>query len=367
MKIGILVSFNNNFGEKGFYNAQEYGLAKSLKSFGHQIVVYRYGVAEKVESEDNITTKIYVACTVGSNAIVDTRVLDIDLDALVYFADIQLSVPSVFSWCVKNSVVFIPYIGVIKSNSENPVNRLIMGLSAARNQRIYRGCRCMVKNENVLKALKEKGVQNVSFAPVGIDLDLVNKEYGLQDRNDLKRKYGFRSQDKVMLFIGRLEKEKEPVNLIQHFHKIYQADQDYRLFIVGKGVLYDSVMKEIETLGLQEAVKYKNKIPNSEIWELYRLCDCFVNLNKREIFGMVLLEAMYYETKLVAWHAPGPDYIVENGVSGYLVSSEQEFLDAILMKGDPLIGKNAHERAVNELTWDKTASIVIDLIKNSEC
>lgn len=34
---------------------------------------------------------------------------------------------------------------------------------------------------------------------------------------------------------------------------------------------------------------------------------------------MAILEAMYYGCKVVAWDAPGPNLIIENGKSGWLV------------------------------------------------
>lgn len=40
MKIGILASMINNFGEKGFYNSQEIGLAKMLSSKGNEVMLY---------------------------------------------------------------------------------------------------------------------------------------------------------------------------------------------------------------------------------------------------------------------------------------------------------------------------------------
>ena len=367
MKIGILVSMINNFGEKGYYNSQEIGMAKALKERGHTIVVYKF-IGENFVLPNNVVQdhlKVLYSHTkaIGINGLIDTSKLDKDLDALVFFADTQIIVPKIFQWCRLNNVLLIPYIGVIKSHSPSKWKSVIINSLFARNLAVYKKLTCLAKNTAVVEELKGKGVNRVLFAPVGIDIDLLNKDYWRTPIIAIKEKYGFEENDKIVLFIGRLEEEKRPIELIRAFKKLVTIDPTYRLIVVGKGVLYQEMMKEIEVNNIGDKVKYIEKIPNNNIWELYRISEAFLNLNKQEIFGMVLLEAMFYETKLVAYHAPGPDYIIENNESGILVDSETEMIEAI-MKDYPEMGKKAHLRVLNSLTWSKTANLIIDLIQN---
>ena len=55
----------------------------------------------------------------------------------------------------------------------------------------------------------------------------------------------------------------------------------------------------------------------------------YVNLNRHEIYGMAILEAMYYECPVIAFHAPGPDFLLDNGRCGYLCGSDEEMLSAL--------------------------------------
>ena len=79
----------------------------------------------------------------------------------------------------------------------------------------------------------------------------------------------------------------------------------------------------------------------------------FVNLNENEIFGMSLLEAMYAGCPPVARHAPGPDLIIENGISGYLCDTVAE-MAAALDKTTDAMGHAAQNR-VNEHFCGRTA------------
>ncbi|MCD8239589.1 MAG: glycosyltransferase [Clostridiales bacterium] len=169
----------------------------------------------------------------------------------------------------------------------------------------------------------------------------------------MKLKYGFETENKVILFIGRLIEEKQPLKMIEIFSQLYQMDSSYRLLMVGTGPLMDKVKEKVKNANLVDVVTQIEKIPNSDIWELYRLADCFVNLNQQEIFGMAILEAMYYGCKVIAWHAPGPDFIIDDGVSGYLIGNDKEACERILDSAD--IEKAAKMHILNQFTWKKSA------------
>lgn len=364
MNIDILVSMINNFGKKGYYNSQEVGLAKCLAQKGHSVHIYKLLNQNEVLPENETNGKFaisyYHTKNLGINGLVDTKILNQDVGALVYFADTQLSVPKIYQWCKKNNVVFIPYIGVIESHSTNTANRFVINSLFRRNVAVYKKVTCLVKNEDVKNRLSLRGVQNSIFAPVGVDLELLNENFEKTSQESLKSKYGYDTDEKIILFIGRIVEEKRPIELVEFFRRLYKRDNSYRLIIVGKGELVEPMQTLIEEYKLNSYVRYFESVPNNRIWELYRISSAFVNLNRQEIFGMVLLEAMYYKVKVVAWHAPGPDYIIEDGVSGFLVSDENSLIEAIEKKA-PDVGLNAHNRIVNDFTWDRTASMVLSV------
>ena len=367
MQIGILVPFMNNFGEKGFYNSQEVGLGKALVKNGNDVVIYKLikvGTEKPKDYEIGNLKVLYLeAKSIGANGIVDTQWLNPKMNALICFSDMQLVIPKIYGWCKKNNIKFIPYIGVTESHSTNCVIRFVMNFLFTRNINVYRKCTCIVKNSIVIDSLMKRKVKDVKLAPVGIDTDLLHTDYDGIAKQELKEKYGYKTDEHVLLFIGRLEQEKEPIKLISIFSELKREDEKLKLLIVGKGSLQEKMEKEIAIHSLQNDVQHIQQIPNEHIWELYRLCDWFVNLNHQEIFGMVLLEAMYYETVVVAWHAPGPDFIINDKESGYLVSNMEE-LKISLRHTDINIREKAHERVMSSFTWDSTALVVQGIIDN---
>ena len=369
MQIGILITSISNFGQKGFYNAQEIGLAKAMDSLVDEVLVYKLVAddhqkrVEKIENCKHSSIVFIPAKSYGINGIIDTDTLNSTLDALVYFSDTQFCVPKVYKWARKNNVKFFPYIGVIESHSTNRLKKIFVDWMFKRNLSVYRKSHCFVKTPAVQSELKKLGIKNTTVAPVGLDLSLLKSDYENYDPIELKRKYGYKDDDKVLLFIGRLIEEKQPLRMIEIFSEVYQHSASYRLLMIGSGELKDQVTDLIKGKGLQDKVQHIDKVPNKDIWELYRFADCFVNLNQQEIFGMAILEAMYYGCKVVAWKAPGPRFIVEDEVSGYLVDDDKTAVKNIV-EGS-IDCKLVHNRSAENFTWFSTAPILLSEIKNT--
>ena len=131
--------------------------------------------------------------------------------------------------------------------------------------------------------------------------------------------------------------------------------------MVGKGELLPEIKNRIKAMKLSDSVRQIDQLPNSDIWELYRIARCFVNLNQHEIYGMVLLEAMYYGCRVIAWKAPGPNFIIEDNESGYLVDSENEAIERIFSNNN--IVEAMKKRVQSMFVWDSTARQIIDLIE----
>jgi 1,2-diacylglycerol 3-alpha-glucosyltransferase len=153
--------------------------------------------------------------------------------------------------------------------------------------------------------------------------------------------------------------------MLDIFQQVYGQHPDAHLVMIGKGVLLDSIRRRIEQEHLTDRVSLVPQISNDKIWKYYVAADVFANLNKVEIFGMAMLEAMYYECPVVAWRAPGPDYIFKDCVTGYLCDSGDEMVQRIgeiLEKRPEELIRKAKQHVEQDFMWDSTANIIEKLI-----
>lgn len=370
MKILIIVTMTNNFGTKGFYNSQEIGMAEAFVEKGYYVDVYKAVRDGEEITRENIFDHCwitYIPCKhLGANGLLSLNYLKPEYDAVIQFADTQLTVPRIYKWCLKNKIKYIPYIGITRSQSINKVIRKIINLMYKRNLSVFKKSYCVVKNGDAYHSLKKDGIKNVTIAPVGVNLKMLHKNYLIDSGDDLRYKWGYSVDDKIILFVGRLEEDKRPIDLLRIIRQLYSENKNYRLILVGKGYYSDAVEKFIKENCLQSCVNWIKQIENKDIWELYRICTFFINLNKTEIFGMVLLEAMYYECNVVALNAPGPAQMLIDGKNGYLVNSDNELMDRIRGEKDESLGKRAHERVVCEFTWKQTITKFVRIITKKE-
>lgn len=186
----------------------------------------------------------------------------------------------------------------------------------------------IVPTQAIRDLLRRYGVQTeVVVNPTGIDLS----RYENLDRSFLRVKHGIPADNRILLFVGRLGKEKNVHFMIRAFARIADEDDRVTLVMVGGGPEQADLEQLTRDLGLEQRVIFAGPMPPAALPTVYAGADIFVFTSTTDTQGMVITEAMAAGLPVVAVKAYGSGNVVDDGVDGLLTSvDEAEFASAVV-------------------------------------
>ena len=122
-----------------------------------------------------------------------------------------------------------------------------------------------------------------------------------------------------VLFVGRLCQQKNLGLWLEVARRVTQRQAAVRFDLVGEGDLRGPLEAEARRQGLHDRVDFHGFVPYEQLGALYRRASVFLLTSHFEGFGRVLVEALAHHLPVVAPRIAGPEDIVVDGESGYLV------------------------------------------------
>jgi len=228
---------------------------------------------------------------------------------------------------------------------------------------------------DILAAYPAVDTNKVHLIPNGIDTVL----YAPVDGRDVLDRYGLSQDAPIVLFVGRITRQKGVAHLVaaaKNFTPGVQValcagapDTPELAAEITAGVT------ELQT-GREGVVWIQEMLPRDDLLQLLTAANVFICPSIYEPQGIVNLEAMACETAVVASRVGGiPDVVVE-GETGLLVdyaTDPREFEAGLAsavneLIADPartaLMGLSGRARAVNEYGWDAIAAQTVELYES---
>jgi len=186
-----------------------------------------------------------------------------------------------------------------------------------------KGVFCVTKS--TLDSLKENYKITVPASIVG---HAVDNTIQLKKKTELEKD----SERIQLIYVGRLVETKGVNELIELMQKL--DTKKYTLKIIGDGPL----KKEVEIASDRFSnIEYLGYVKNKrELFHLYSQSNVQLLFSKKskenyweELFGMVIIEAMYCGLVTVATNHVGPRFIIEDGMDGFLVNENNMIKETI--------------------------------------
>ena len=179
---------------------------------------------------------------------------------------------------------------------------------------------------------------------------------------------GVSENRKVILYVGRIVREKGIFTLLDALVELRNRGKDVSLVFVGEGPMKEDLAKEILWRKLGDRVKLVGFVDEQRLVSLYNSSDAFVLPSHYEPFGMVVLEAMASRIPVVVSDVGGLSEIIEDGITGVKVpaSDPRALAEGILrvLEDQQLseqLKENAYRGVQERYRWDMIAEKTIEV------
>lgn len=166
----------------------------------------------------------------------------------------------------------------------------------------------------------------VYIVPSGINLEVFTDKDPAGCRQALREKYAIAPDEFIMLYLGRLAKEKNIEEIIDY---LGSTDPGVRLMIVGGGPYQEILKDHAKAAGLEQRIIFTGMIPPEDVPGYYHLADVFVSASTSETQGLTYVEALACGLPSVCRKDSALTEVIFNGVNGWQFETEAEFTDAI--------------------------------------
>lgn len=218
----------------------------------------------------------------------------------------------------------------------------------------------------------------------GVDPKKYSREQVSDEKvKEVRQRYGVGDNDLMALFVGRLVWIKGVDKLIRAIPQVLQTIPNFKLVVVGLGDMQEYLEKLVQTLKLQDVVKFRFEfIPEEERIAHYAACDVAAFPSLYEPFGIVALEAMSMGKPVVVGAAGisgMKESVVPNGQDqcGFHINPEDPediawgLVNAVQ---DPQrkewLGKNGRKIVLERFSWNviakKTAELYLNLLESQK-
>lgn len=271
-------------------------------------------------------------------------------------------VPFVYTFHTMWEDYLVNYVYFLPSASLKSIGRNVVKFYLKRADEI------IAPTERIASVVKEYGIEKkVDILPTGIpDSKLATS--GFRQRkiaSQLYKKFPYLKGKKILLFAGRIVKEKNLPFLYDVLEKVQKKFPKTALLFVGAGPFEEELKQTAEERGLEKSVAFTGYIPSVDMVYFYKIAQVFVFPSKTETQGLVTVEAMLSALPVVAIGELGTVDVMQGDHGGFMVKDDTEEFSSkviLLLENSQLHKEKASQAVAWAQKW-KISNLTPKLVK----
>ncbi len=246
---------------------------------------------------------------------------------------------------LKGTAIFLGKRGTLRA----------MKLTRAYVRKLYNRFQAtLVPSERLADLLFEWGVHNVRPVRLGVNTKVFNP--APDDAPATRQSLGVEADQKLLLYVGRLAKEKNTQTLFRAFELLRMRDRNkFHLLIIGDGPQRSRLQKIRQRVGNISWISYCTD--SADLARYYRAADLFVHPGVQETFGLVALESQACGTPVVGIRGSYMDRIICHDQGSWARENTAEALAGAIESSSAkklaTLGMSAAQTAENLYSWPR--------------
>ena len=181
----------------------------------------------------------------------------------------------------------------------------------------------------------------IEIVPTGVDMEVFRPQPDdMQKIASIKAELGIGTNEKVILYVGRIAKEKSLDSIVRQMPEYLSTHKNDKLLIVGNGPFKAELMEIIAKCGISNNVIFAGERPWNEIALFYKLGSVFVSASQSETQGLTFIEAMAAGVPVLAKKDRSVENLVIDGQTGCLFEDDSQIPEKL--------GKIQNDRAFRD-------------------
>ena len=178
---------------------------------------------------------------------------------------------------------------------------------------------------------KYKVDRNIYIVPTGIEVERFYIENNKKiDITKKRHELGINKDDFVILFVGRIAKEKNIELLLSSMKSLMDISNKIKLLIIGDGPDLDKYKNYAKKNNIDNNVVFAGKVPWDSIVSYYIISDVFATASQTETQGLTVIEAMAASLPVVCINDESFNTTVVDGLNGIIFNNRREYKKAII-------------------------------------
>ncbi|MBO4701591.1 MAG: glycosyltransferase family 4 protein [Lachnospiraceae bacterium] len=234
-----------------------------------------------------------------------------------------------------------------------------------------------VKSQLAKEYLEKKGYTDLVDVGVGLD---TSRFENVEIQESTAELVNYMKENECILYVGTLSERKNISLILEMFEKVLERKPDVKLVLIGKseqtlinkllGKSNESYYEELLTKvpdKVKASIYHVLRVDNPQLQFVYPMAKAFILPSLLEIFGMVLLEAMYFGTPVITSWNGGSSTLLTDESCGQVVKEFDalKWADAICRYLDDeeysaKISANAQKLIRENYSWDVIVAKMLD-------